>query len=222
MRAPHAIVLVLLVAACRNHEAPGPDNGNPQTADTGHAVSLSQASTAERENRAGALPVSSGGAAPPKPGARAGQLAPVCGADEQVIFACTMKSGKKASVCVADKGGTPFAQYRFGPADKPAELAWPMSPTDGRLAFKSVPYSGGGEAQISFTRGDTRYVVFSRVVRTNFTAGEPNYPAIDDGIMVLRGGSALGALMCADVAMPIQTALAEKYSDPAADMFYAE
>lgn len=145
-----------------------------------------------------------------------------CGAGEQTIFSCTMKSGKQASVCVAGDGAARFAQYRFGPANSAAELVWPASAEAGQLAFKSVPYSGGGEAQLSFTRGDTTYVVFSRVIRTNFAPGEPNNPAIEDGIMVLRGDTVLGELACsADVETPINYDLAEKYGEPAEVMFYA-
>ena len=155
-------------------------------------------------------------ASPDQPGS-------VCKDGEEKVFSCTMKSGKRASVCVTGDGDAKFAQYRFGPAAGPAELVWPASADAGKLAFKSVPYSGGGEAQISFTRGDTTYVVFSRVIRTNFTAGEPNNPAISDGILVVRGGSILGELGCAGtVEMPVNYDLAEKYGSPAAEIIYAE
>lgn len=215
---------VLLLAACNGPATDPvadkaaqfqPDTAEPDTAD---------ASPEELEN---AL-LGSGGVASRMASARPDQPPSTCQEGEDIIFACTMKSGKKASICVTGSGNTgqnekKFAQYRFGPADAPAELVWPMAPSDGKLAFKSVPYSGGGEAQISFVNGDTEYVVFSRMVRTNFEPGEPNYPAIEDGILIRRGGTVLGELGCGgDVEMPIQYALAEQYSDPAPEMIHAE
>ena len=133
-----------------------------------------------------------------------------------------MKSGKHASVCVTGVGDAQFAQYRFGQLGRPVELVWPVSADAGVLALKSVAYSGGGEAQISFTRGDTTYVVFSRVIRTNFEPDEPNYPQIDDGIMVRRNGAMLGELLCENVDRPIDVNLAGQHMKPAAEMIYAD
>ena len=147
---------------------------------------------------------------------------PSCSEAEQKVFSCTMKSGKQASVCIAGEGDAQFAQYRFGRVGKTAELVWPASADAGVLTFKSVPYSGGGEAQISFTRGDTTYAVFSRVIRTNFEPGEPNYPQIDDGIMVKRNGAMLGELLCENLDLPIDVNLAGRHMKPAAEMIYAD
>ena len=68
------------------------------------------------------------------------------------------------------------------------------------------PYSDGGEAQIQFSNGDTNYIVFSRMVRTNFKQGEPNNPAISDGVLVERSGELLALRICdgADEPLPIQ------------------
>ena len=147
---------------------------------------------------------------------------PSCGETEEKVFSCIMKSGKHASVCVTGEGDAQFAQNRFGQVGEPAELVWPASADAGVLGYKSVPYSGGGEAQISFTRGDTTYVVFSRVIRTNFEPGEPNYPQIDDGIMVQRNRATLGELLCENVDRPIDVNLAEQHMKPAAEMIYAD
>lgn len=146
-----------------------------------------------------------------------------CASKAQTIFSCRMKSGKQASVCVMGEGDAAFAQYRFGPPDASPELVWPQTRQAGQLAFKSVPYSGGGEQQISFTRDGTTYVVFSRVIRTNFAPGETNDPAIEDGILVMRSGAVLGELPCdGEVEMPIQVFAAERYLKPAAEMLYAD
>lgn len=210
MRTP-GILAIFLLAAC---DGPVDDNtaGSAQT-------NSPEATAEELEN---AL-LGSSGASSQTASAHADQPSSTCQEGEEIIFACTMKSGKTASICVTGQDDKKFAQYRFGPADAAAELVWPIAPSDGKLAFKSVPYSGGGEAQISFVNGDTEYVIFSRVVRTNFEPGEPNNPAIEDGILIRRGQTVLGELGCGnDVEMPIHYDLAEQYSDPAPAMIYAD
>lgn len=206
---------MLLLAGCSE-----PVSENPTVPEA--AISTEASVEAVAEEQENAL-LGSGGVASRMASARSNQPASTCDKDEEIIFACTMKSGKKASICVTGEGDDKFAQYRFGPDGKPAELAWPMTPQDGKLAFKSVPYSGGGEAQMSFIKGDTQYVVFSRVVRTNFEPGEPNNPAIEDGILVRRGGTVLGQLGCSgEVELPINYDLADKYGEPASEIIYAE
>lgn len=102
-------------------------------------------------------------------------------------------------MCGANKGaGAVVAQYRYGQAGQRPELTWPDADSDDRLTFASVPYSGGGEAQLQFRRGDHQYIVYSRVIRTNFKAGEPNDPAMQDGVIVRRGGEIVARHACAD------------------------
>lgn len=122
-------------------------------------------------------------AAPPAPRA-SGSVD--CTPRESTIFSCAMPGGKRLAVCVTEAG---VAEYRFG-RDVP-ELTLQGG------TWSNVAYSGGGEAQILFSNGDTDYLVFSRVVRTNFTPGEPNDPAIHDGVVVLRAGEVLATLLCA-------------------------
>lgn len=109
-----------------------------------------------------------------------------CSAEETPIFFCTVKGGKRLSVCGSKEGA---AQYRFGDEDA-AELV-----LDGG-EFATAPYSGGGEAQIKFEAGDVSYIVYSRVVRTNFEPGEPNNPAITDGVIVLQNGAQIAERTC--------------------------
>ena len=94
-------------------------------------------------------------------------------------------NGKQIAVCASGEG---TVEYRYGKGDAELVLGDPQ--------WASVPYSGGGEAQIAFDNGDTRYIVFSRVVRTNFEPGEPNYPAISDGVIVQRGEEVLSLQTC--------------------------
>jgi hypothetical protein len=132
-----------------------------------------------------------------------------CAVDEEAIFSCMTERGKRIAVCGTADGK---AEYRFG-GDKP-ELVL----SGGEWA--SVPYSGGGEAQIAFDNKAMRYVVFSRMVRTNFTAGEPNNPAMSDGVIVLEGTRVVGLQVCADPdVLPIQYSAADARFPVAADLF---
>lgn len=132
-----------------------------------------------------------------------------CRAGEDSIFSCKTGAGKRIAVCAADGGQV---EYRYG-AERPEIVL-----TGGE--FASVPYSGGGEAQIQFTNGSTRYIIFSRMVRTNFTAGEPNEPAISDGVIVLRDGKAGAMQLCDDPdAVPIDYDAAVKHMTRQDELF---
>lgn len=143
----------------------------------------------------------------------------LCGAKETPVFSCTVRGGKIASVCLAKGDDGEFAQYRFGRPDAAPELVWPTD-GNGQIEWASVPYSGGGEAQLSFAIGDVRYVVYSKVVRTNFTAGEPNNPAMTDGVMVLRSNKVAASLACDGTALlPIDIDAAQAHLAEANDLF---
>ena len=132
-----------------------------------------------------------------------------CAPDEERIFSCKVASGKRIAICGT---GERDAEYRFGESTPELVLR------GGRWA--SVPYSGGGEAQIAFANGTTRYIVFSRMVRTNFAAGEPNNPAISDGVMVLDGEKVIGLQLCDDAdTVSIDYDLAEAHFPRADELF---
>lgn len=120
-------------------------------------------------------------AAPPKPGGVG------CAPEESEIFACNLANGKRVAVCGLSEW---IGQYRYG-GSKP-ELV--INGAD----YSHVTYSGGGERQIAFDHRGYRYIVFSRVVRTNFSAGEPNDPAISDGVVILRGKKFVEMQLCDD------------------------
>lgn len=129
------------------------------------------------------------------PGKKRTPDAALCKADETPIFACNFADGKQVAVCGLAEGG---AEYRFGGEEPELTLFEDV--------WATVPYSGGGEAQIQFSNGDTNYIVFSRMVRTNFKEGEPNNPAISDGVIVERSGELLSFRVCdgAQEPLPIQ------------------
>ncbi len=110
-----------------------------------------------------------------------------CAAGETPIFTCTFADGKRIAVCGTQPGN---AEYRFGGEGQP-ELVL----SGGRNAY--AMYSGGGESQLAFDNGDTRYIVFSRMVRTGF-GEEGNLPAISDGVVVERAGKFAAIRICDD------------------------
>ena len=81
-------------------------------------------------------------------------------------------------------------EYRFG--KDAAEIALPIA------QFAQVMYSGGNEVQAGFYAGSVRYIVFSRMIRTNFKADEPNNPAISHGVIVTRDGEFEAMHLCDD------------------------
>ncbi len=144
--------------------------------------------------------------APPRPGGIG------CTADEEAIFACTLENGKRVAVCSDTPG---LAQYRYGGDGPELVLA------GGELGI--VGYSGGGESQIAFDNDGYRYVVFSRMVRTNFTADEPNYPAISDGVVLLEGERLADLHRCDDPhVLPVQYDAAERVWRRQDDLFTDE
>lgn len=144
-----------------------------------------------------------------------------CTESEGTIFSCKIRDGRTIAVCVSrDEQGREFAQYRFGADDAQPELAWPTTFEQRGMEWASVPYSGGGEAQLSFARGDIRYVIYSRVIRTNFEPGEPNNPKFEDGAYAYRGEGRISELPCAGKAdKPLSVAMAERFADRQDELF---
>ena len=89
-----------------------------------------------------------------------------CVADEKVVFSCSV--GKKtASICSSkdaakDKG---YVQYRFGVIGKP-EMTFPSQkdPANKNFNFSYDMFGGGGGSTISFSKGEFKYSVGSRIV----------------------------------------------------------
>jgi hypothetical protein len=127
--------------------------------------------------------------------------AAVCAASETPIFACSFADGKRVAVCGTEGG---VAEYRFGGED-----AIDFVLDGGQNA--TAMYSGGGESQLAFSSGATRYIVFSRIVRTGFDESG-NDPAISDGVVVERGGEFLAIRVCDDPEVkPVDVDAAEAF-----------
>lgn len=141
--------------------------------------------------------------APEKGGAKV-----ACSADETPIFACKFKDGKRVAVCGVSEW---YGRYRFGSATTELDL------NGGNYAY--TMYSGGGEGQIAFVNGDTRYIVFSRMVRTGFDENG-NRPAFSDGIVIERGGKFLDIKLCEDPdLLPIQNEAANAIWEDEGNLF---
>ena len=108
-----------------------------------------------------------------------------CASDETPVFACGLDNGKRVAVCST---GERQGQYRYGGDRRELQI------DGGEYAY--AMYSGGGGGQIAFENAGHRYIVFSRMVRTNFAPGEPNDPAMSDGVIVLRGADFVGMHLC--------------------------
>ncbi|RDS76156.1 hypothetical protein DL238_15685 [Alteriqipengyuania lutimaris] len=138
-----------------------------------------------------------------------------CASGEEELFSCTA-GAKRIAVCgVTNAQGQKTAQYRFGSAEA-AEIV-----LDGGR-FASVPYSGGGESQIEFANGGARYVVYSRTVRTNFEAGEPNSPEFTDGVLVVRDGTPIAERNCTANAESVDVMAGDSYGGVANELFYLD
>ena len=135
----------------------------------------------------------------------------LCHPGEAVIFACNI-GAKLAAVCGGKSpSGARCAQYRYGVPGK-LELTYPGDGASGGLAHAETAYSGGGESQILFKNAGFQYVVYSRMVRTNFKANEPNNPAFEAGVAVMKGDKLVGNRKCANPSdVDVDVAAASKF-----------
>lgn len=156
---------------------------------------------------------------PPAAAAVAAARSKLCRPGETVIFACAIGQ-KLAAVCGGTSAsGATYAQYRYGLPGK-LELTYPGDGASGGLSHAETAYSGGGESQVLFTNGGFQYVVYSRMVRTNFKANQPNNPAFEAGVEVIKGDKLVGNRKCANPEnVDVDTEAAGKFM-PEGDFVY--
>lgn len=118
----------------------------------------------------------------------------LCQAGEVAIFSCAI-GGKIASLCASpDIGpGQGSLAYRFGRKDA-IELTHPDKPVPPDQAFSTAVVGDAGFAGdiVRFSRGETRYTLYSIIVRGQ---GER------DGIRVTRDGRQRADLKCKSFAL---------------------
>jgi hypothetical protein len=118
----------------------------------------------------------------------------LCRAGETAIFSCAI-GGKIASLCASPDIGPAQGSltYRFG-RKSAIELTHPDKPAPPDQAFSTavIGDAGFGGDIVRFSRGDTRYTLYSIIVRGQ---GER------DGILVFRNGRQIADLKCRDFAL---------------------
>lgn len=97
------------------------------------------------------------------------------GRADPLLFACATPQGR---LLVRD-AGSGRVTIAFPKAGTPALARLARQPQPGRYA--RTGYSGGGMEQLQIDTGSGRLTIYSRTVRTNFGAGEPNDPAFSSG-----------------------------------------
>lgn len=118
----------------------------------------------------------------------------LCQPNETAVFSCAI-GGKIASLCAsADIGpGQGSLTYRFG-RQGAIELTHPDKPMRPDQAFSTAVVGDAGFTGdiVRFSRGETRYTLYSIIVRGQ---GER------DGIRIARGGRRIADLTCKDSAL---------------------
>jgi hypothetical protein len=118
----------------------------------------------------------------------------LCQAGEAAVFSCAI-GGKTASLCASgDIGpGQGSLSYRFGRKGA-IELTHPEKPAPPDQAFSTAVVGDAGFAGdiVRFNRGETRYTLYSIIVKGQ---GER------DGILVSRAGRQIADLKCRDFAL---------------------
>jgi hypothetical protein len=118
----------------------------------------------------------------------------LCQPSETAIFSCAI-GGKTASLCASpDIGpGQGSLSYRFGRKGA-IELTHPDKPAPPDQSFSTAVVGDAGFAGdiVRFSRGDTRYTLYSIIVKGR---GER------DGILVSRNGRQIADLKCRDFAL---------------------
>lgn len=121
---------------------------------------------------------------------------PACLAGEEALFQCNVRAGS-AVLCATkkqkdDQGTT---TYRFL-ANGQTRMIFPTAAESTTQSFRSsyASYSGGGETQVSFSRGAFTYALYDSMTRTSFVGS--NDSALEAGILVVRNGRSVSRQVC--------------------------
>ncbi len=108
----------------------------------------------------------------------------LCKVGETPLFNCPIDH-KFVSVCSDGAKAT----YYFGNSNH-IELS------SQALSIADHMFSGGGETQISFSRGDYGYIVYDKTTRTSFSADGRNNPDFTSGLVVQKSGKTISTKQC--------------------------
>jgi hypothetical protein len=114
----------------------------------------------------------------------------LCEADEAVIFNCELPKSI-SSLCQSDGDGV--LTYRNGGNGKINLKISDAGESMGRIFyFSNVPYAGGGEAHIRFSRSNYTYYLYDKTMKTD------NGPAISAGVVIYKDGERIANLACSN------------------------
>lgn len=105
----------------------------------------------------------------------------LCTKGEAPLFSCPI-GVKVVSVCGVSATG---ATYRYG---RPGRIELERR---GGLHYANQGFSGGGEDQLWFDNASTRYILYSRTVRTSFSSSGRHDPEFSAGLVALTHGRKL-------------------------------
>ena len=112
----------------------------------------------------------------------------MCRVDEKVLFNCDLNK-TRASLCQSSDKTT--LTYRNGTKQKlDMELSDAGSQHGNIFYFSNVPYAGGGEAHVRFSRDNYTYYLYDKTVRA---ADGPSFSA---GIVVFKGSKKISNPVC--------------------------
>ncbi|RKT13439.1 hypothetical protein B0G69_6589 [Paraburkholderia sp. RAU2J] len=125
----------------------------------------------------------------------------MCGAKEEAVFNCELDR-TTASLC--EMKDTGVLTYRNGTMKKiDIEVSDSGSNKGNVFYFSNVPYAGGDEAHIRFSRAGYTYYFYDKTVKTD------DGPEFSAGIIVYRGNKKISRKICSNDASIRQAA----YSD---------
>lgn len=125
----------------------------------------------------------------------------LCRPNEVVIASCSI-GRKSVSVCGAMKSSS---SYRFGTPQKIE-----IEAHDIRMARRA--YSGGGETQILVRNNAYTYILYDRMVRSNFSSSGENSPDFSSGLLVVKSGKVVQSRSCSsNTEVFISSRVAEEY-----------
>ncbi len=112
----------------------------------------------------------------------------LCNAQEVAIFNCELQKSV-ASLCEARDTGA--LSYRNGVANKINLEISDNGARKGRIFyFSNIPYAGGGEAHIRFSRGEYAYYLYDKTIKA------ADGPAFSAGIVVYKEERKISNLIC--------------------------
>jgi hypothetical protein len=112
----------------------------------------------------------------------------LCVARETIIFNCELKKSV-ASLCRSDADGTLI--YRNG-TDEKLNMQLSDAGINKNIVFffSSIPYAGGGESHIRFSRSTYTYYLYDKTVKTS------DGPEFRAGIAIYKGQRKISDLAC--------------------------